>query len=582
MPLTRLSPAWAFALAVLAAWALDALPSDRGRARVVRAVAVAAAGAAWILAFRWSGVRLFEADAQPGLLDVDTARVNMRAHVDLLSLLFAGGVLGVAATAALPSRAALWIGSAVAVAAQIAASWTSIGNYVPVVDNADVLPRTKALVRLQSQLGDERVVFLTRDHLSVNANVPFAVRMIASYDAVGIRDYSRLIDEFFGHQGYGGETLRATGKGLDLFGARYVMTSSEWLPIDTELASKPGKTDGLPVYYDWVVKDGEQAKQLRLPVRIEPVRQEFVARRDLLSGVVVHFEPAKAADSPLLEVAVVDLETGERIGRRQLYTHRIRRLSAICGEFALYFPPQPHSAGKRYAVEVARKDGRLQPKSFLWRKLDAPGPEDVAVESHDFDGWSLHVGDNTIRGRIVVDVAYGDDLILHGDVGWLRLFERKTAPGRAWIARDAIVAADHEAAWKAVLDASFDPRESVVLESPAVELDLGASAPPPKLERTGESTTWSSFRATCSQPCYLVVTQPFYPGWKATLDGREVPLLRANYAFTAIALPAGTSNVTLRYQPLSLLVGAAISALGTLTLAVAALVVWRRRAVLLA
>ena len=38
---------------------------------------------------------------------------------------------------------------------------------------------------------------------------------------------------------------------------------------------------------------------------------------------------------------------------------------------------------------------------------------------------------------------------------------------------------------------------------------------------------------------YLVVTDVWYPGWRATVDGKPAPVLRANVAFRAIALAEG-------------------------------------------
>jgi hypothetical protein len=46
---------------------------------------------------------------------------------------------------------------------------------------------------------------------------------------------------------------------------------------------------------------------------------------------------------------------------------------------------------------------------------------------------------------------------------------------------------------------------------------------------------------------YLVVSDLLLPGWKAFLDGREIPLLRADYAFRAVALPAGEHEVVMRF-----------------------------------
>ncbi len=53
--------------------------------------------------------------------------------------------------------------------------------------------------------------------------------------------------------------------------------------------------------------------------------------------------------------------------------------------------------------------------------------------------------------------------------------------------------------------------------------------------------------------------QTYYPGWEATVDGRAAPLRRANVAFSAVPVPAGTSEVVLRYAPRSVRYGVAVS-----------------------
>lgn len=89
------------------------------------------------------------------------------------------------------------------------------------------------------------------------------------------------------------------------------------------------------------------------------------------------------------------------------------------------------------------------------------------------------------------------------------------------------------------------------------------------LEETPEHYRLKVRRAN---PGWLVISQARYPGWKARIGGKQVPLLRANYAFNAIALPAGTSEVEFSYEPLSFRLGLWISGFSAL---VAALLFWR-------
>lgn len=61
--------------------------------------------------------------------------------------------------------------------------------------------------------------------------------------------------------------------------------------------------------------------------------------------------------------------------------------------------------------------------------------------------------------------------------------------------------------------------------------------------------------ATLSAPGYLVLADSYFPGWIAMDNGREVPILRANGNFRALALPEGQHIVVFKYSPLSFLLG---------------------------
>jgi len=66
------------------------------------------------------------------------------------------------------------------------------------------------------------------------------------------------------------------------------------------------------------------------------------------------------------------------------------------------------------------------------------------------------------------------------------------------------------------------------------------------------------------KPGYLVLLDSYYPGWQAYVDGKEAQILRANYAFRAVEVPAGKHRVEFSYRPLSFYAGLALSCMGLL------------------
>nr|WP_253895618.1 YfhO family protein [Corallococcus exercitus] len=69
----------------------------------------------------------------------------------------------------------------------------------------------------------------------------------------------------------------------------------------------------------------------------------------------------------------------------------------------------------------------------------------------------------------------------------------------------------------------------------------------------------------------LVVNDAFQPGWRATLDGQAVPILPANVAVRAVAVPAGKHVVELNYRTPGLTAGLVVGAAAWLGLFLACL-----------
>ena len=87
---------------------------------------------------------------------------------------------------------------------------------------------------------------------------------------------------------------------------------------------------------------------------------------------------------------------------------------------------------------------------------------------------------------------------------------------------------------------------------------------PGKIARESVSISVSAprevqIKARVPAPGYLVLTDTFYPGWRAYVDGVETPIYQANYLFRAVPLNAGDHEVRFVYRPRTFVIGAALS-----------------------
>lgn len=82
--------------------------------------------------------------------------------------------------------------------------------------------------------------------------------------------------------------------------------------------------------------------------------------------------------------------------------------------------------------------------------------------------------------------------------------------------------------------------------------------------------------AFAPRPCYLVLSDSFYPGWRATVDGEEKQIIKANFLVRAVRLQAGEHEVVFEYQPSMYYAGRAVS-LATAILIIAVFIrsAWR-------
>jgi membrane protein YfhO len=113
----------------------------------------------------------------------------------------------------------------------------------------------------------------------------------------------------------------------------------------------------------------------------------------------------------------------------------------------------------------------------------------------------------------------------------------------------------------------FDGRRDALVETPDPPA-LPPSTTPAVAHARRVSPTDLRVSTSTTEPRLLVVSEMYYPGWRAYVDGVETPILRTNYLFRGVVVPGGRHVVRFAYLPSSVIAGAAVSALALLAAAV--------------
>lgn len=146
------------------------------------------------------------------------------------------------------------------------------------------------------------------------------------------------------------------------------------------------------------------------------------------------------------------------------------------------------------------------------------------------------------------------------------LYRSKTAMPRAFVVHRSVIANDDQMI-AALEDPAQPARHTAFLEAGEALDGADCTGSSALLSPWGNSELRITVNA-CARG-YLVVSDAFFPGWYATVNGAFVPIERADLALRAVKVPAGTSDVVMAYHPKSFAIGVGVAAPALLMLVVA-------------
>jgi len=147
------------------------------------------------------------------------------------------------------------------------------------------------------------------------------------------------------------------------------------------------------------------------------------------------------------------------------------------------------------------------------------------------------------------------DLVHDGD---MRVYQNRHVLPRAFLATNVTVISDFDRALQFLRSEQFQPDLTAIVDKHVRTSESKANVFS-DIRVTSYTNTHVSVHAATSTDGLLVLSDTFYPGWRATVDGKRTDVIRTNVAMRGIELPAGVHVVEFSYQPLSLAVGRVLS-----------------------
>jgi hypothetical protein len=177
-----------------------------------------------------------------------------------------------------------------------------------------------------------------------------------------------------------------------------------------------------------------------------------------------------------------------------------------------------------------------------------------------FDFW-------TLNSHLLWGAAYTlsakpsaeGDLVFTSASG-LKVYRHKGAFPRAWAVHELVQAPDAQAGNRMIQDQLADfHRLAFTLNRP---MQLESCAKPDDVAMTARSTDSVRIRANMACQGLVVVSDTFYPGWRADIDGHSAPIYEVNEAMRGVVVPGGAHTLTFRYRPNSAIVGGLLTLIG--------------------
>lgn len=149
-------------------------------------------------------------------------------------------------------------------------------------------------------------------------------------------------------------------------------------------------------------------------------------------------------------------------------------------------------------------------------------------------------------------------------LGDMKIYDNQLVLPRAFLSNGLEVVPDLDSVVKRLTDHTW--KASSVAVAAATDVATTQGFPPSDGAGTSSVLVDEPERmtvvTTAPAPKMLVVTESAYPGWVATVDGADAPIIVVDVMYRGVHLPAGNHTVEFRYEPVSWRIGVILSGVG--------------------
>ena len=274
----------------------------------------------------------------------------------------------------------------------------------------------------------------------------------------------------------------------------------------------------------------------------------------LSAGTIFMFLKKKLSET-LVVVIFAGLIVFDLVGVDRRYVNTDNFVSAI----EVQKPYQPNAADKEVLNDEEQfrvldiSSASRAPARAAYFHNSLSGYHAAKLKRYD-ELYNFHIVKNNMNVLNMLNTKY----IIADEQGQVYPFINEDANGNAWFvselekkasADEEIRALDSlQTAVKAVTSAAELSNQRFVVDSTA------------KIVLTDYKPNHLKYTSTNSNDGFAVFSEVYYGnGWKATIDGTEVPIQRVNYTLRGLAIPAGSYEIEFKFDPEVVKTGSMIS-----------------------